>query len=260
MYNIQFNSHRNIFIFPKYQKDKKNFFNNRPKESSVKGRSFIGNYKNYCLPLIAFGSSNNIDKTKLESLGISNYQYIGNNNVRGESLSSKKNRKYIFAVKQAGIKNIIDLREKYSSQSYDTLCEKLGLNYIQIPINSDSVSDREIIQNMPILFKTLDEGRTYIACAQGLHRTDIALAINYIFNPKKQVSPPVMYGHFRDFGFKFDDISRRINSLTKEMTREDIVNIGWKDIEVFKKEIFERKKQLKEYNTKLGEKIISASK
>lgn len=255
MYNIQLNNHKSIFIFPKYQTNKNSLLNNKCKKITDIERSFTGNYKNYCLPFISFGSQNDIDKDKLKSLNIPNYQYIGNNNVRGESLSSKKNRKFLFPVKKAGIKNIIDLREKYSSQTYDSMCENLGLNYFPIPIDSESVSDREIIQNMPVLFKTLNEGRTYIACAQGLHRTDIALAVNYIFNPKKQVNPPIMYGHFRNFGFKFDDISRRLNSLKKQMTQEDIINIGWNDTQEFDTAFLERKKQLKEYNTELVEKF-----
>ncbi len=254
MSNIRIINNNNAFLIHKYQKNKKNHMEVKAKNEAVVANPYVCSLRNYYLPLIYSVDEKNIDKDKLQALGIPNFRYIGNNNVRGESLSSKKNRKFLIPVKKSGIKNIIDLRDKYSSQSYVGMCAKLGLNYFQIPIDSDSVSDKEIIKNMPTLFKTLNEGKTYIACAQGLHRTDIALALNYIFNPKEQKNPPVMYGHFRNFGFKFDDISRRINSIKRQITDEDLCKIGWNSLQEFEKTFSERKKQLKDYNTELGEK------
>ena len=203
---------------------------------------------------INFKSTGKINIEQLKSLNIPNMQIIENDCVRGESLSSKKNRRFIHPVKESGVEQIVDLREKYSSLSYQDICDKQGLLYHHIPIDSSSVDDREIISKLPELFNALTAGKTYIACAQGLHRTDIALALNYIFNPIKPKTPPIMYGHFRDFGFKTDDISRRINSIKKEITLEDIEKLGWEK-EIFDLETNTRKKELFDFNSDYYKKL-----
>ena len=96
-----------------------------------------------------------------------------------------------------------------------------------------------------MLFKLIDKGGYYIACAQGLHRTDIALSINYVFNPNSK-EIPILYGHFRDGHLKFDDIARRLHSLKREMSYSDIEKIGWG--QNFESEFYKRKNDLKNYN------------
>lgn len=171
-------------------------------------------------------SDSTINLSKINSLDIPNKRIYKDSIVRGESLSSKKNRKFIRPIKNAGIKNVIDLRDKYSSNLYSDLCETNSLNYFHLPVDSHSVPDEVIIDNLPTLIKTLDKGSTFIACAQGLHRTDIALALYYFFNPKEQEIPK-MFGHVRENGFKCDDILRRINSVNNKISDEMLVNLGW---------------------------------
>ena len=188
----------------------------------------------------------------MKELGIPNFHLISNNSARGEALSSKKNRKFIEKVKECGIKNIVDLREKYSSTHYQALCDEAGLKYYSIPIDSASVEDRVVIDNMPKLFKALDEGNTYIACAQGLHRTDIALALDYMFNPKTK-DIPLMYGHFREQGFKSEDIIRRINSVFKTISDKDAKNLGWENKVAIEEAIQKRKADFMALNKKQAE-------
>lgn len=168
-----------------------------------------------------------LDVKSAMNLKITNLRPIGNNSLRGETLSSRTNRWALRKVRQYGIENIIDLREKYTSLSYKDLCQKEGLRYYHFPIDSCTTPDKTIIQNFALMFKVLNEGRCYIACAQGLHRTDLALALNYIFNPaSKQI--PIMAGHYQD---KMDigDIKRRINSISKTIKDEDLKNLGWEE-------------------------------
>lgn len=179
---------------------------------------------------------------------IPNFSVLSRTSARGETLSSPKNRKYLHTLRANGIKNVIDLREKYSSDKYPELCKKNGLIYHNIPIDSSTVKDRTIIDSMPKLFNIINGRSFYIACAQGLHRTDIALALNYVFNPKEK-NIPVMRGHVRNNKLKIDDIARRLNSIKKAITPEDLKKIGWD--ENFEDEYLKRKKQLFSYNSEL---------
>lgn len=222
------------------------------------GLEVLGNYN---LPLLFKGDVDNVPQStkllnvdRLKSLGIPNFRLIDNNCVRGETLSSRKNKKFLIPVSKNGIKNIIDLRDKFSSQSFEQMCRQNHLNYYHIPIDSSSVNNRKLINSLPKLFNVLEQGNAYVACAQGLHRTDIALAINYLFNPRKQETPPIMYGHFRENSFKFEDIARRVNLIKKELQPEDIKMLKWPSMDAFNDEFATRKKLLIEYNCNLIEK------
>ncbi|MCD8024484.1 MAG: hypothetical protein LUE64_03005 [Candidatus Gastranaerophilales bacterium] len=190
---------------------------------------------------------------KLEELNIPNFAYTCNEGIRGESLSSKRNRKFLKPIKNAGIETVIDLRDGYTSKNYRQMCNDCGLKYYNFPVDSSSVDDRTIIDNMPLMFDAINRGRFYIACAQGLHRTDIALAINYVFNPKA-IDVPEMRGHFRDYGFKTDDISRRLNSIHGALTKEDLKKIGWDD--TFEEEFTKRKSELIRQNREIAQKKL----
>ena len=166
-----------------------------------------------------------VAKSKVDSLNITNLKSISNNSLRGETLSSKKNRWAIKKLRRYGIESVIDLREKYTSEKYPQMCKSEGLKYYNFPIDSHSISDDEIIRNFPVMFKVMNDGRYYISCAQGLHRTDIALALNYIFNPKAQ-DVPIMIGHYHD-NMDMSDIARRINSISKKLNPEKLKALGW---------------------------------
>lgn len=176
---------------------------------------------------------------------IGNFHFLPNNSARGESLSSRKNRFFIKDLKKLKINTIIDLRDKYSSNSYPQLCKENDIQYFNFPIDSYNVPDKKIIEKLPEYFKIMNNGGYYIACAQGLHRTDIALAINYVLNPEEK-EIPILYGHFRNQEFKFDDIARRLHSLKKELNTETLKKLGWG--EDFIDKFYTRKKCLKKYN------------
>lgn len=186
-----------------------------------------------------------IDFEKLKALNIPNLQVVENKGVRGESLSADRNYKFLSKIKDYGIKQIIDLRTADYTEKFAKKCENFGLKYTHIPIDSKNTSPREILDNLPKLFKLLDDGNYYIACAQGRHRTDIAFAMNYLLNPKTKEIPK-MYGHVKDGKLRYDDIFARANSLVKNMTQEDKKILGWTP--EFESGFKERKQSLIKFN------------
>lgn len=186
-----------------------------------------------------------INYLALRQAGIPNLQLVYNKGVRGKTLSSSHNTKFIPIVKDCGIDTIIDLRTADYTPKFKNKCDIFGLKYYHIPIDKKDVPDREIIENLPLLFKLIERGKFYIACAQGKHRTDIALALNYVFNPKQDI-PPYMSGHTFCNVADMEDINRRLNSVYKAMTDEDKSKLGWNGD--FEKEFLHRKHILKTYS------------
>lgn len=233
------------------QKKTKNVLvQNTPSFRASGGLDALENYNRYMV-IRNFQNKKTENNQKweiLEKLGIPNCSITLNGGIRGESLSSKKNRKFLKPIKECGITKIIDLRDKYTSKEFPDLCERYGFEYFNIPVDSSSVSDRIIIDNFPVLFDTINGGNYYIACAQGLHRTDIALALDYVFNPAAE-EPPILIGHFREGVLKTDDISRRLNSIKNKLTGEDLNKLGWD--ESFEEEFSRRKYNLYDYNTQI---------
>lgn len=74
-------------------------------------------------------------------------------------------------------------------------------------------------------------GGFYIACAMGLHRTDMALSIYWMFHGAElNLQPPYLKGHFPipDSGRKAVDpakIFRRLNSLYEYLTENRLIDI-----------------------------------
>lgn len=192
----------------------------------------------------------------LEKSGIPNLHPLNDDGVRGSTLSGRQGRKFIPVLKKAGIKNVIDLRGGDASSVYEDICKKNGLKYYHIPIDSESMNSKDIIEKLPELFDVMNKGKFYIACAQGLHRTDIAVAMNYLFNPKSSSVPPKMYGHISSDGFKQQGIFNRTNSIFKNMTQEDKNKLGLSD---FSKEDYKKKKKiLSSANEKYAKEIMNA--
>ena len=125
------------------------------------------------------------------------------------------------------------------------MCNEYDFKYFKFPIDSSELPDDAIIERLPKLFELLNNGNYYIACAQGLHRTDIALALNYTFNPEA-TTPPFLIGHIRGDKLKTDDINRRLNSIYKNLTQDTLKSFGWEE---YTEETFsQRKKEMYSMN------------
>ena len=161
--------------------------------------------------------------------------------VRGQTLSAPKKRWLLEKIKNARIDTIIDLRAGDHSSSFMAACRDAKLKYFHFPVDRFRTPDAMIISNLPAFIETINKGGFYIACALGLHRTDIALSLYYIFNPEAQ-EPPILYGHIRDGKLQYADIFQRVGSIYHRLTEADKNRLGWD--ESFEQEFVRRKKML----------------
>ena len=186
-----------------------------------------------------------IDIGSLASLGIPDLRVVTENGevigVRGQCLACRKNRWHFDAVLGAGVSTIIDLRTGDYRNDLLFLCEKNGIGYYHIPIDKKHTPAHEIISRLPLLIEALSCRNFYISCTQGLHRTDTALALHFMFNPKA-VDPPLMYGHVIGGRFKSGEVYGRVGSVFHSLTEEDKAMLGWD--EAFEAGFSERKSVL----------------
>lgn len=150
----------------------------------------------------------------IHELKIDNLHPTINNGYRGCSLSSNRNRWALPKFFEAGVTTIIDLRTADHTERFRRQCEEIGFEYYHFPLDSKNTPTEEIVAFLPELIRIIDRGNFYIACAMGLHRTDIALSLYYLFNPNQEVPIPELVGHKLDNGeLKYEDIFRRANSI-----------------------------------------------
>lgn len=170
-----------------------------------------------------------IDVATIQQLPILNLMIVNERIVRGETLFASRNRRYIPVIRSAGVKTIIDFRTAdYTDRFRDMVIQK-GFVYEHYPIDSCRTSDKEILYSLPGLFAKLDEGDCYISCQQGRHRTDIAMALYYLFHDTLK-KPPMLFGHQKPDGtFRCDDIMRRVNGILHGMTVEDRMALALPD-------------------------------
>lgn len=162
----------------------------------------------------------------IAGLPIKDLHIVANRIVRGETLFAYKNRQWLPVVHDAGVTTIIDLRTADQTARYANMCRVAGIQYHHIPIDSCIQADKNVIRGMPLLFSLLDKGDCYISCQQGRHRTDIAVALYYMFHDGLSI-PPLLYGHFKQDGtLRIEDIMRRMHSVLNALSPDDKKVLG----------------------------------
>ena len=167
--------------------------------------------------------------------------------VRGTTLSSRHNMRHWQTVVDSGIRTIIELRDEDHSDRLCRMCEIFGIRYFAFPMDSHSVPNEVIASQLHEFFELIDNGDFYIACAMGLHRTDMALAIYWMFHGVDNgMNPPILRGHIVDGELVLDRLNnkvfRRLNSLHVYLMENNIIHIP--DRETFA----QRKKDLIDFN------------
>lgn len=167
--------------------------------------------------------------------------------VRGTTLSSRHNMRYRQTVVDSGIRTIIELRDEDHSDRLCRMCEIYGIRYFAFPMDSHSVPNEVIAYRLQEFFELIDNGDFYIACAMGLHRTDMALAIYWMFHGADNgIDPPILRGHIADgelvLGRLNNKVFRRLNSLYAYLMENNVIPIP--DRETFA----QRKKDLIDFN------------
>ena len=161
--------------------------------------------------------------------GIQNIATV-NGGVRGITLTSHHNMRHWQTVVDSGIRTIIELRDKDHSDRLCRMCEIYDIRYFAFPMDSHSVPNKAIASQLHEFFKLIDNGDFYIACAMGLHRTDMALAIYWMFHgADNSMNPPILKGHIADEELVLDRLNnkifRRLNSLFVYLMENNIIPV-----------------------------------
>ncbi len=158
--------------------------------------------------------------------------------LRGRTLSSRRQYHAWSKLVKAGLKQVIELRADYSSPYYRELCEKSGVAFFRYPVAKDLSSIMEMVNLFPTFCELIDRGNFYIACAQGLHRTGIALCLYWVFYAAdKGIAPPPLRGYLEMDGRNPDKIIRALNAFYRCKTERD----GVKPIP---EEVFRERKEI----------------
>ena len=185
-----------------------------------------------------------LNVVQLKILDLPNFRLIDSNSVRGGCLAAKSADTF-KELKSAGIETIIDLRKEggYDSK-YAQKCNQSGLNYFNFKLkenmaafnpplttklHTDEFSDmmNSFVKQLGYFFNLMNEGRVYMGCLLGLHRTDLAVSMNYLLNPNEPQSPPVLSHMFIKDETNFTN--KRVGSvknLIKNLTPEHIKELG----------------------------------
>ncbi len=141
---------------------------------------------------------------------------------RGRTLSSSRQLPAWETMIESGIKQVIDLRADYASDFYNELCQRSGVSYFKYPVAYEDVWIAKMVELFPEFCRLIDNGRFYIACAMGLHRTDIALCTYWVFHAAdKGIAPPPLCGYRKDKGLATDKIMRVLNAVYRYMTEKN---------------------------------------
>ena len=134
--------------------------------------------------------------------------------VRGRTMSSRHQAYAWPAIKEAGVKTIIDLREMDKSDKLPHLCQYHGLEYFHYPLDNHARTIAQMVELFPQFCEQIDKGDFYIACAMGLHRTDTALCTYWAFYAAdKGIEPPPIRGYRREDGHDTNKIMRVLNAF-----------------------------------------------
>lgn len=167
--------------------------------------------------------------------------------VRGTTLSSRHNMRHWQTIVDSGVRTIIELRNEDHSDRLCKMCEMYGIRYFALPMDSHSVPNEIIASRLQEFFELIDSGDFYIACAMGLHRTDMALSIYWLFHGADNgMNPPILRGHIANGELVLDRLNnkvfRRLNSLYAYLMENNIIPVP--DRETFA----QRKRDLIDFN------------
>lgn len=154
--------------------------------------------------------------------------------VRGTTLSSYRNMCHWQTIVDSGIRTIIELRDEDHTDRLCQMCEKHHIRYFAFPMDSHNVPNERIAAKLQDFFNIIDNGDFYIACAMGLHRTDLALSIYWVFHgADKGLQPPFLKGHIANGEIissrLHNKVFRRLNSLYAYLSENDIIPIPNKE-------------------------------
>jgi len=142
--------------------------------------------------------------------------------ARGRTMSSRHQAYAWRALQEAGVKTIIDLREKDKTERLPALCDEYGMRYFRYPVDTAAEAIAKMVELFPQFCELIDADDFYIACAMGLHRTDIALNAYWLFHAADMgLQPPEIRGYRQEDGHRTDKLNRVLNALYAAFTEHD---------------------------------------
>ncbi len=142
--------------------------------------------------------------------------------ARGRTMSSRHQVYAWRALKEAGVKTIIDLRLTDHTDRLPAMCEQYGMRYFHYPVDTTAEAITNMVELFPQLCQLIDAGDFYIACAMGLHRTDIALNAYWLFHGADEgMEPPRICGYRQEDGHTTDKLNRVLNALYAAFTERN---------------------------------------
>lgn len=142
--------------------------------------------------------------------------------LRGRTLSSARQHYAWRPLVDAGLRQIIDLRADYTSNAYKARCDEFGISYFHYPVVRGGKLEVKMAELFPELCAIIDAGRFYVACAHGLHRTDIALCLYWVFYAAdKGIAPPAICGYREDKGLDTHKIMRALDTMYNYIEKRD---------------------------------------
>lgn len=202
-------------------------------------------------------SSDSIDIGRIKNLRIAHFRLINSNSIRGVTLANQP-RTILSELKECGIDTVIDLRQEGGDDSkYAKACAENGLEYmnfklkLNLPIfnmlnrtkfssEERELKKQEFLSDLQKFFKKMDEGKLYMACLLGLHRTDLAVTLNYLLNPNEPSTPPTLSHMFIKEETNFTNkYIGAIKTMLKNLTQADKTALGFGDnfMEIFNSRI-----------------------
>ena len=152
-----------------------------------------------------------LDVDKIAALNIPDFAPVYGG-VRGRTMSSRHQSPAWPTIREAGITTIIDLRADGVYSRLGDLCKTF--DYFYYPLDNKCENMESMVNLFPELCRHIDNGKFYIACAMGLHRTDIALCLYWVFYAAdKGIAPPEIRGYTMEQGHSTDKIIRVLNSF-----------------------------------------------
>ena len=170
--------------------------------------------------------------------------------VRGRTLSSK-HLKYAWPIiADAGVKTVIDLRNLDSSNRLMNYCEQYGMEFFHYPVDKKKLNTEVMVKLLPKFCELIERGDFYIACDMGLHRTDIALCVYWVFyGADKGLDAPKLRGYTEESGHDTNNIMQVLNAMYNYMTEMDVK-------ESMPAEVFKVRKQAINDMSKISNQIV----
>ncbi len=134
--------------------------------------------------------------------------------IRGRTMSSRHQSYAWKALVEAGVKQVIDLRQDYKGDRYKDDSMSHGINYFHYPVHKGRDVIANMVKDYEVFCELIDRGEFFISCAMGLHRTDIALCTYWVFyGADRGKEPPILVGYLKEKGHDAGKIFHVLNTF-----------------------------------------------